>query len=139
MADTVRRPGSAVDSSDAHVPDQTARDDSSTSDHDEEKRHVEKEVEATSSPVTGSAGVVGLSRHRAEVDVSVSNVEDEKVVAFERTIETNENRDTKDAHVNKDDAEVDKGDTEEEDDEANMVFPSGIPLAILTFGLCMAT
>jgi hypothetical protein len=135
MSDTVRHPGSAVDSSEAHVSDQTARDDSTTSDHDkeeEEERGEEEDVEAVSSPVTGSAGVVGLSRNHSEVEAPASNGEHEKVAPAEQSTETNENGDTKDV-------EVGKGDAEEEDEEANMVFPSGIPLALLTFGLCMAT
>jgi hypothetical protein len=130
MSDTVRHPGSAVDSSEAHVPDQTARDDSTTSDHDkEEKRGEEEDVEVVSSPVTGSAGVVELSRNHSEAEAPASNGEHEKVAPAEQS---NENGDTKDV-------EVSKGDAEEEDEEANMVFPSGIPLALLTFGLCMAT
>jgi hypothetical protein len=134
MSDTVRHPGSAVDSSETHVPNQTARDDSSTSDHDEEegKRGEEEDVEAVSSPVTGSAGVVGLSRNHSEVEAPTNNGEDEKAAPVEQSTETNENGDTKNV-------EVSKGDAEEEDEEANMVFPSGIPLALLTFGLCMAT
>jgi hypothetical protein len=149
MADTLRQPGNAVDSSEAHVADETIRDNSTTSDHDQKKgnnedsgndeekrhgeeKHDEKEVEAVLSPVTGSAGLVGVSRNFTEVEAPANNGQDEKVAPVEQSMETDEKGDTKYVKDG-------KGDSEEEDEEANMVFPSGIQLALLTFGLCIAT
>ena len=132
MAHTVRHAESSVAGSEAHVPDETARDDISTADHDEEKRDEEKEVEAVSSPVTGGAGVIALSRDHTDDAAPANNTEDDRVTPAVQSTETSEKAD-------KNDVEASKGDTEEEDEEANIVFPSGVPLALLTFGLCMAT
>jgi len=132
MADTVGAKGTSVGRAEAHVPDDAIQDDNSTSDHHEKKRDEEKEVVAVSSLVTGSAGVVGLSRNNAEAEAPANHVEDEKVAPVEQPIETNERGD-------KTDVKASNGDAEGEDEEANMVFPSGAPLALLTFGLCMAT
>ena len=135
MTDTVGSKASSVERTEraeAHVPDEAAQDDSSTSDHGEKKRDDEKEVVAVSSPVTGSAGVVGLSRNNTGAEASAEHVEDEKVEPVEQYVETNEKGDTKNIENSNVDAEG-------EDEEANMVFPSGVPLALLTFGLCMAT
>jgi hypothetical protein len=132
LADTVRPKASSVEGAEAHVPGEATRDDSSTSDHDEEKRVKEEEVVAVSSPVTGSAGVVGLSRNDPDAEAPTNHVEDEKVAPVEHSVETNEKGDTGNV-------EASNGDAEGEDEEANMVFPSGAPLALLTFGLCMAT
>jgi ABC-type phosphate transport system substrate-binding protein len=144
MADTLRHKASSVEGAETHVPNAATRDDSSTSDHDEEKRDVEdeqeddqeddqeEEVVVVSSPVTGSAGVVGLSRYEPAAEPSAKHAEDEKVAAAEESVKTNENEDTKDVKAS-------NGDTEGGDQQANIGFPSGVPLALLTFGLCMAT
>jgi hypothetical protein len=132
MAVTVKPKASSVEGAEAHVPNEAARDDRSTSDHDVEKRDKEQEVVAVSSPVTGSAGVVGLSRDDTEAEAPANFVEDEKVTQVEQSVETTENGKTKEV-------EAGNGDAEGEDEEANTVFPSGVPLALLTFGLCMAT
>jgi hypothetical protein len=124
MSDTVG-PASSVEGAEAHVPYEAARDASSTSDHGEKKRDEEKEVVAVPSPVTGSAGVVGLSRNDAEAETPAEHAEDEQ------SVETNEKGDTNNV-------ESSNGDAEGEDEKATMVFPSGVPLALLTFGLCMA-
>lgn len=124
MSDTVG-PASSVEGAEAHVPYEAAQDDSSTSDHGEKKRDDEKEVVAVSSPVTGSAGVVGLPRNNTDAEAPAEHAEDEQ------SIETNEKGTT-------DSVEDSNGDAEGEDEKTNMVFPSGSPLALLTFGLCMA-
>jgi len=131
MANTARLKASSVEGAEAHVPDEATRDDSSTLDHGE-KRVEEEEVVAVSSPVTGSAGVVGLSRNDPDAEAPTNHVGDEKVATVEHSIEADEKGDTRDV-------EASNGDAEGEDEEANMVFPSGVPLALLTFGLCMAT
>jgi hypothetical protein len=124
MSDTFG-PASSMEGAEAHVPNEAAQDDSSTSDHGEKKRDEEKEVVAGSSPVTGSAGVVGLSRNNTEAEASAEHAEDEQ------SVETNEKGDTSNV-------EDSIGDAEGKDEKANTVFPSGVPLALLTFGLCMA-
>jgi len=135
----VRTKASSVESAEAHAPDQAARDDSSTTDHDEEKRDDEKEIIAGGSPVLGGAGVAGLPKEIVEGVASESRenpVEDEKFTGVQQSTEssaTNENGDAKDMGASNGDS---KG---AEDGEADMVFPSGVPLALLTFGLCMAT
>ena len=88
MANTVRPKASSVGEAEAHVPDEAAQDDGSTSDHDEEKREEEKEVVAVPSPVTGSAGVVGLSRNDPEAEAPANHVEDEIVTPVAQSVET---------------------------------------------------
>ncbi len=135
MAATVQHKASSEGKfrSDAQLPDDAARDDSSTSDRDEQKREEEEPVVAVSSPVTGGAGVVGLPRNHTDADVPANSVEDETIAPADPSIGTGEKGNTTDVENGNGEAE------EQEDEEANMVFPSGVPLALLTFGLCMAT
>jgi hypothetical protein len=139
MADAVRTTGFPVESAGAHVPEQAVRHDSSTSDNDELKRDEENEIIGGGASGLGGAGVTGLPKENAETaapDSKRDPVEDEKVTSVPQSSETsatNENGDAKDI-------EAVNGDSKDpEDEEANMVFPSGISLALLTFGLCMAT
>lgn len=139
MADGVGAKASSVEGAEAHVPNQAARDDSSTSDNGREKRNEGREFIAGAVPILGDTGVAGISKDNAGPATSESReypVESEKVTSVEestKTSATNENGDTKDV-------EAGNGDSKDvEDEEANMVFPSGVPLALLTFGLCMAT
>jgi hypothetical protein len=157
MTDPVSLKGSSVEGAGvtADVPAEAHHKDGndrySTTDRDEEKESTiysdegeeEKDILPLEASVIGGGGIVLEPKHQADAAASDFHnhpVLDEKVTHVEpSTTAASEN----DANGVANDVEAGKdgvvGEGDEDDDEANRVYPGGLQLALLTFGLCMAT
>jgi hypothetical protein len=87
------------------------------------------------------AGAVGVNEERKDDAAAGSSSFQEHAVENEKVVEHYAPGNTSNDPIteNKDvEATAEASENTEEDDEANIVYPSGLKLALLTFGLCMA-